>query len=659
VPAGPSRYRAWYGRDEPPVEPRALAAGALRATLVGPDLRDVRWSGVEIASRIYVGVRDAGWGTILPAPPVVEVEEARDQFVVRLQVSHRRDPIAFAWRGTIVGRADGRLDYAFEGQTEGAFDYARIGLCVHHPLASRGRPYHAITPDGRVAGRFPDTVAPQIHFEDVDLPVFPPFTRLTVRQSDEVEVELAFEGDRFELEDHRNWTDANFKTYGGPADIGYLLHATDGERIAQRVVLTARGRSPTSPRARRPRTPAPLRIEIGDSLGGPLPTLGLAMASHGMPLGDRDSALLRAMRPAHLRADIGLGDDGWTAALGRARDQAGALDCPLELAVHLGPRPEVELTALARELAARPVPVARILAFREGEEATYPVWLSAVRGQLAEHTGNAPVFGGADSDFAEVNRHRWCVEGADGLAYAVDPQTHAFDDRSIAENLVGQAETVRTARTFAGSLPIAISPLTLRPRRPPAGIEPRDGGDRAGLPYAVDVRQASLFAAAWTAASIGELARAGVASLTYYETTGWRGILESDRETHPPLPAFPPPGAVFPIYHVLRDVISWSAHQLCGLDLPDGAVVGGIALGTGRTRAGIIANLTPQPRAIEIAPWPSRAGMRRLAEGTLGQAMHDPEGFRSAAESIEPARGHLRLSLAPFETIRLETEPPA
>ena len=35
----------------------------------------------------------------------------------------------------------------------------------------------------------------------------------------------------------------------------------------------------------------------------------------------------------------------------------------------------------------------------------------------------------------------------------------------------------------------------------------------------------SLFAAAWTVGSLAGLAEAGVASITYYETVGWRGIM--------------------------------------------------------------------------------------------------------------------------------------
>ena len=46
------------------------------------------------------------------------------------------------------------------------------------------------------------------------------------------------------------------------------------------------------------------------------------------------------------------------------------------------------------------------------------------------------------------------------------------------------------------------------------------------LPDSVDVRQSSLFGAAWTAGSLKYVAETGASSVTYYETTGWRGVLE-------------------------------------------------------------------------------------------------------------------------------------
>src|SRR5260370_25862908 len=72
----------------------------------------------------------------------------------------------------------------------------------------------------------------------------------------------------------------------------------------------------------------------------------------------------------------------------------------------------------------------------------------------------------------------------------------------------------------------------------------------------------SGFGAAWTVGSIKSLAESGAASLTYYETTGWLGLME--RETGSSLPDLFPsaPGMVFPLYHVFADLAEWKGGSL-------------------------------------------------------------------------------------------------
>ena len=56
--AARSKYEVWYGRDEPPLEPRLLRAGPLLVELHGPDLRYIRSGANEVVRRIYMAIRD-------------------------------------------------------------------------------------------------------------------------------------------------------------------------------------------------------------------------------------------------------------------------------------------------------------------------------------------------------------------------------------------------------------------------------------------------------------------------------------------------------------------------------------------------------------------------------------------------------------------------
>ena len=118
---------------------------------------------------------------------------------------------------------------------------------------------------------------------------------------------------------------------------------------------------------------------------------------------------------------------------------------------------------------------------------------------------------------------------------------------SIAETPEVAAQQAASVRRYFPGKPLVISPVTLRPRFNPNATGPEPVVPPGELPPKVDPRQLSLFAAAWTLAMIKALAEAGADSVTFYETTGWRGVMETAAGS--PLPEkFPSiPGAVFPL----------------------------------------------------------------------------------------------------------------
>ena len=55
-----------------------------------------------------------------------------------------------------------------------------------------------------------------------------------------------------ELQDHRNWTDANFKSYATPLALGFPFDSTDGQRIHQVLTIRHAGTTPAGVPERRP-----------------------------------------------------------------------------------------------------------------------------------------------------------------------------------------------------------------------------------------------------------------------------------------------------------------------------------------------------------------------------------------------------------------------
>jgi len=642
-----SRYQRWYGRDEPPPATRELRAGPLSALLEGIDLRYVRAGEVELVRRLFVAVRDAAWGTVPPAVSDLDVEDGGDCFRVSFQAVHESGDLRFRWRGELLGTSEGELRCTMDGLAETSFPYNRIGFCVLHPRENAGRPYRARTPEGEIRGELPEAIGPQ-RFEDGKLrPLFPSCDRLDVEVAGGLWARFQFEGDLFEMEDQRNWTDASFKTYSTPLALGWPHEAQAGQAIVQVVRLTLSGSARTAVAA-----DGPVRIELQEPSGLLLPEIGLGQASHGEPLSEREAELITLLGPAHLRADLELGREGWRKELERAADDALAIGAALELALFLGDEPEAELEALAAALPAAQARVARALVFKEGEVVSGGRWVRIARERLAPAAQGAAFAGGTNQWFSELNRERPELEGLDAVVYSVNATVHADDDTSLRETPAAQGDTVRSARAFCASLPVVVSPVTIRPRFWPFG----DATDPRGLPFQVDERQPALFGAAWTAASVKHLAEAAAAAVTYFETTGWRGVLE--REVGPPDPErfLSTPGAVFPLYHVLADAAEWRrsgrvvpARSSRPLD------VEALAVRTGAGVHALLANLTSEPQRCSIEGLGAeRVFLRVLDEETMARACDDPHSFRAERAEHESPGGRLQLALRPYGLVRID-----
>jgi D-apionolactonase len=648
-----SEPQLWYGVDRQLPQAHELRAGPVMALLDGIDLRYVRLGSLEVVRRIYVAVRDQNWNTIPAQHRVTRLDQAQASFEVEFEVEHLAHDLDFAWHGRIVGFPDGKIRYEMDGVAKTDFRYNRVGLCILHPFReSAGRPYHAQTPQGEVSGNLPELIGQQRFEHGYYVPLFPAFSSLTIDLADGVRAHFNFEGDFFEMEDQRNWTDASFKTYCTPLSLGFPHQARTGSRIAQSFTAWVEG-TPME------KGQEELRLSPGQSTGQRLPTIGFGMASHGASLTSREIERLRRLQLDHLRVDLHLTTE-YQAALERAIATCQALNCALEAAVFLTEEAADELDRLASLLHSR-VRVARFLIFQEGaqtahpSETTAPGLVALARQHLQQVASQSAFTGGTDMYFCELNRTRPLVEAMDAISYTIIPQSHAFDERSLAETLEVQAETVKSARAFSAGRQIIVSPITLKRRYNPHATVAEAEKASHELPDAVDPRQMSLFGAAWTAGSIKYLAESGAASLTYYETTGWQGLIE--RETGSPLPELFPsaPGMVFPLYHVFADVAAWKDGSIveCSSNRP--LTVAALAVESAGSLHLLVMNLTGAYQQVVISPLGAgQAWMRNLDASTAYEAMFEPESFRQQRKQVEIRGGELALDMAPYSTSRID-----
>ena len=636
-----------YGREEPLPERVPLRAGPLSAVLENGDLRYVRLDGELVVLRLYGAVRDRNWDTIEPRFIEYAVEQGDDRFAVRYTAECVGGDVDFVWRGQLTGTADGVITAVFDGEARSTFLRNRIGWCVLHPMSLAGLPVETETPDGPVSGSFPVAIAPWQPFFDMQAIAHPTAGggRVTIR----------FEGDLFEMEDQRNWTDASYKTYSTPLRLPYPVEIAAGQRVGQTVTIegTAGSRS-TSPGPTRDAEPASVTLRVRDEVVGMMPAIGLGRASHGEPLNDREVELLQVFSPGHLRLPIDLTAEEWRDRLRSGTAEAMALGVPAELEVVAGDNGE-GLDALFRAVQELALPLARVFVYLAGGYTTTGVVLDEAIARRDTAGIGAPVGGGSRAYFTELNRAVGSLPlgSMEIVGYAVNPQVHAFDNASLVETLRAQAETVRSGRAMAPDRTLAVGPITLKPRFNPNATGPDPALAPGTLPASVDARQPSLFAAAWTVGSLANLAPTGVDALTYYETTGWRGLIE--RSDHPlRVPGFHSwPGMVFPLFHVLADATLLTGGDVLPTETTDPLTAEALAVRFDGRLIVLVANLRDEVVAVSLElPVAGAASLRVLDETTFERAATEPDAHRDHAESVDIA-GTAALTLLPYAVVTI------
>lgn len=566
------------------------------------DLRYITFRKREVVRRVYAAVRDRNWGTILGTLANLKIDSGRDFFNVSYDSEHLQGDISFVWHAEISGDSSGTIRFTFDGEARSTFLKNRIGLCVLHPMEFAGSPVKLMRADGtKLEAQFPKLVAQEQPIKNVhDLRV------LSHAIAPDAWLEFQFEGDLFETEDQRNWIDASFKTYSTPQRLPIPVEIQRGTRIQQSVTIKLGGRVETEPVEVIEHEPITLTIDLARER--PLPKIGFGCSSLGKPYNAKTIERLKALKPAHLRADLWMGELNWPAVFREARD----LGVPLEIVLRLSQEqtPAGVREALPGLLKDFGVTVSKWIIYSRGEKSTTAEALFSARNTLGDAI---PIGVGTDADFYQLNQQRPPWESADFVAWSMNPQVHAFDNLSIAETPEAVPSQIESARTYFPGKPLHISPITLKPRFNPVATT-AEAGSRAGeLPPDVDPRQSFLFAAAWTVGMLQQLAQSGADSVTFFETVGWRGIVERDAGASLPEKFKSAPGGVYPVYLPFRWIADVGSAAVVHSELSRTRAVSAMLLRAPDRYRLLLANLTREDQYIKPIGLPPNSNFMFVA----------------------------------------------
>lgn len=642
-------------------EPRLLRAGPLSLQYSGGEVRSVRVGHAEVVRRIYGAVRDRDWNTVPLQVLAESVEQSADGFRVWFEARHQAAEIDFGWRGEIVGQSDGTLRFGFEGSARSGFWRNRIGLCVLHPLeaaGSRARVEHA---DGSAEdGALPIQIAPRCPFESI--------AAFEHQAGPELWARLLFEGEAFEMEDQRNWSDASFKTYGTPLSLPFPVRVAPGTRVSQTVTLSLRGLSAADRQAAAPadsgRARARVRVEVGSGAVCKLAPLGLLWHElSGDFLSEREAHALRVLRPAHLRVDLQLADESWAPRLRRAAAAARSVGARLEIALTIRSADELERLAQSCEQVLAGVPIDCWLLLAPGLGALAPEILQAARQKIARFDKEAAFGSGSDANFAELNRARpsnASLQTLDLVCFASNPQVHAFDDASLFETCLALPQMIASARGFALGCGVALSPLTLKPRfnavatsqGPQVLEQPLLPGQ---IPANADERQSMLIGAAWTVAALSALAPCALRHATIFEAVGWRGVIgRAERAGDSGAPI------LFPLFHVLAAANAFAGADVLPVRCGQPSRACALALRCGTSTRILLANTSREPLELDLELASGASSSARVAilnQPSAAQARREPHFFGSGSGDERAwLDGALRLRLEAYGVARVDFE---
>jgi len=552
-----------------------LRAGRLTLLYESGFIRYIRNGSHEIVRMVNHYLRDHNWNTIPMHIHSEQVSTSHDSFRIEYSATIRHEEIDFSWKCSIVGNSDETILFTIDGESHSSFRRNRLGFTVLLPTEPlRGQTCRVTHPDDVTTELlFPDAISPHQPFLNIQSMAWSPASGL--------QVALTFSGDVFEMEDQRNWMDASHKVYCTPLALGFPKAVGKGDRISQSVHIKVFGDLHDSTSA---------SDGVTFSING---LNGVRLPRVGIPLSDA------ALTDVHLERITTLGPDFVSVVIRELADLeripiALLVGRPLEIALFPASIPAEEIALALKKYASH---ISQLTILVDGKRSADATFIETYLPSLRKHLPRVMIGSGTDAFFTELNRNPTPAQTLDFLSFSVNPQTHAGDLRTMTENLVAHRDVVESCRRLSGGRSVRVGPVTLKMRWNPDATS-ADAPVSGSLPANVDSRQLSLYAAGWTLGSLKYLTEAGADMVSYYEMTGWRGLMAHHDQPWPD--AFGvDSNQRYPVYLMLRELLLRRSAVVLSLTSSDPLMMDGMAFRDEGKIMAIVANYTRE--ALQVA----------------------------------------------------------
>ena len=621
-----------------------VTAGPLSVELDNGALRYLRVNGVEVLRAVAFLVRDENWGTYVPALSDLKVDQRNDGFSVSYHAVCKGAGREIAFDCTIEGKPDGSLNFAGTATPKTDFLTARTGFVILHPL--NGVAGHGIEVehvDGKVVkDKFPplvNPIQPFLHIRALTHEVLPGL-KATVRM----------EGDTWEMEDHRNWSDASFKTYVRPLALPWPYTLKAGEPVRQSISITLSGKAATGAQTRAAKS---VEVQLGAPARKALAPIGLGMPAEEIDHAIEQLDLLKLLAPKYLVCQFDPRQKHGAKELYGYRvlcEQLGA-ECSLEVVVESLDQFVQELALLAAlitrsalklsDLAV--VPVGDLKSVLPGGPRPPAPKLEELYAAARKAFPGIKLGGGMFTFFTELNRKHPPAQLLDYVVNTTCPIVHAADDRSVMETLEALPYQVTTARSYIGNTGYRIGPSGIGCRDNPHGKTwtPNPENVRVCLTK-LEPRQRGLFGAAWTLGYIATFARTDVEAISMGAPTGPLGMIYREADHTQPYFDAMTGAAVFPAFHVMAGLTRGSGAKLVSVTSSDNSKVECLAYKTKGGTTLWLANLCAETVDVKLNGATGAMFATTLDQDSFVLATTQPQKFQADYKALRKPAIHLK-----------------
>ena len=506
-----------YGTLEPPVSSEYVTIGQLSFTMEEGALRHIRVGGIEIIRCIVFLVRDRDWGTLTPRLCLISRQSDGSNCSLHLEAEFETTTAKLVV-SIFIKAAQDKLIMRAEGMPSGVFETNRAGFTVLHPAKLTGNPVSVTHSNGTIeASTFPSLIDPWQPFKDI---------KAIKHSADGLDVNCAFTGDTFEMEDQRQWGDASYKTYVRPLALPWPYILCQSQPLVQSVSIDWSKTGKGQPKA-----------NSTSVLGRPLfPETAILLNPKDCIRLIKHPEDIRQVSPQRLLCNL----DATTGAIVENFEAYAKLQAAmpnflydLELVCGFENTPALELFQLRVEMDAvgfRPdsvmlCPAVDRISTPPGSDWPKCPPLEEIHSASANAFGDLVRGGGMVTFFPELNRKRPPLEKLDFVSHSLCPIIHAADDHSVMETLEVIPHIIRSARAIIGDADYRIGPSTIAMRHNPYGQRTFPNQDLNRLCMADnDPRHHAAFGAAYVIGLATALADSGVTVWTPSELYGPRGL---------------------------------------------------------------------------------------------------------------------------------------